>query len=499
MEFVELGGEGVGEDVVVVDEFAIGAAGAVGDAPAEGSLGAGEDFGDAVGVLEVDGAGVAVVTEAPGIDDGDEAPADLAFFLLAEFDGDDAAGEGAVEHGVEALANAGGVDDEVAGVPGFGEAFDLAEDGEVVDAGPGMAGDDVVGGALEGFEGGEVDGEDGEGGGVAAGIAEAGAGVVEGVEPGFVHTGDIEEEGVDGVRVRPGRNWIGFEEEEAGGGEHGGLGVDGFAEVLGADEGVAAAAFGDDAGDVEAVGGEEGHDVVGGVVEDALDAVLFLFLEGNAALTFEEGIGGPGGAPEDAGGVGGGGHGVEVLVELGDGDVLGFVDGEEEAGGGTDDAGGGFAGEELEAGLAEVVGEAAAGFPEAAGGGAGVEDGGDAAHVVDGLGGEGGGDGDEAAAGEVGLEEGAGEEVGLDFVLAGLAGEDGDEGEAEAAGDRGGDGADDAALVGVEVNPGGEGEVDRVPADLEEFVCEGGEREMTRTHGELLVRVWSRAVEARVK
>ncbi len=48
------------------------------------------------------------------------------------------------------------------GAPGLVEAFDLAEDGDVVLADPGMAGDDVVGGALEGGEGGEVDGDDGE-------------------------------------------------------------------------------------------------------------------------------------------------------------------------------------------------------------------------------------------------------------------------------------------------------------------------------------------------
>ncbi len=53
-EAVEDGGEGIGEDVVVVDELAIGTARAVGDAPAEGLGGTGEDLADAMAVLEAD-------------------------------------------------------------------------------------------------------------------------------------------------------------------------------------------------------------------------------------------------------------------------------------------------------------------------------------------------------------------------------------------------------------------------------------------------------------
>ena len=40
---------------------------------------------------------------------------------------------------------------------------------------------------------------------------------------------------------------VGMDEGEAGGGEHAGLGVDGFAEVLGADERMVAAMVGKDA------------------------------------------------------------------------------------------------------------------------------------------------------------------------------------------------------------------------------------------------------------
>src|SRR5512136_2498199 len=102
--------------------------------------------------------------------------------------------------------------------------------------------------------------------------------------------------------------------------------------------------LGDDTIDMQAVGRDEAADVIGGEVEE--ESVLLLGLQGDATLTLEQGVGGPGGAPEDAGGVGAGGHGVEVLVELGGGDLLGFVNGEEQVGGGTNDFGAGLAGEE---------------------------------------------------------------------------------------------------------------------------------------------------------
>ena len=73
----------------------------------------------------------------------------------------------------------------------------------------------------------------------------------------------------------------------------------------------------------------------------------FLGFEGGVLLAGEEGLPGPGGAPEEAGGVGGGGHRVDFLVPLGDLDILGFVALEEEGGGGADDVGGGGAGEEV--------------------------------------------------------------------------------------------------------------------------------------------------------
>jgi hypothetical protein len=238
-----------------------------------------------------------------------------------------------------------------------------------------------------------------------------------------------------------------------------------------------AAPLGNDAVDVKAVGGDEAADVVGGEEEDALDAVLSFGLLGEAALALEEGFGGPGGAPEDAGGVGGGGHGVEVLVELGGGDLLGFVDGEEEVGGGTDDLGGCLAGEELEAGLTEGEEVALGGLPATAGANTGVEGGLDAVHVVEGLGLEGGGDGDDAPTGAGIAEEEPGEEVGLELVLAGLAGEDNDEGEAKVVEDGLLDSKGDLTLIGAEVDAASLGPIGRVAADCgAEAGGEGGHR-----------------------
>jgi hypothetical protein len=85
-----------------------------------------------------------------------------------------------------------------------------------------------------------------------------------------------------------------------------------------------------------AIGGHFLAHLIGGDHEEALEAVVLLELEGCALLTGEEGLARPGGAPVDAGGVGGGGHGGDVLVPLGDGDVLGFVAFEEVGGGGSD-------------------------------------------------------------------------------------------------------------------------------------------------------------------
>ena len=127
------------------------------------------------------------------INHGEEAVADVGFDGGGEFDGDDLAGEGFVEQGPETFANAGGIDDDVAGKPIFGEVFELPEDGEVVLPGPFKAVDDAVGWVVEGFDGGGVDLSDGEGGGVTRGVGEFGGGVG---HDGFVLPGEVEEEGV---------------------------------------------------------------------------------------------------------------------------------------------------------------------------------------------------------------------------------------------------------------------------------------------------------------
>jgi len=147
---VEDGGEGIGEDMVIVDEFAIGTARTIGDTPAESFGGTGEDLADAMAVLEADFVGGGGVTETAGFNDGDKAPADLGFFLGGEFDRDDPGWEGTVEQSPEAFANAGGIDDNLLGRPLLRKILNIAEYEEVIFAGPGMTGENVVGGAVEG-------------------------------------------------------------------------------------------------------------------------------------------------------------------------------------------------------------------------------------------------------------------------------------------------------------------------------------------------------------
>ena len=120
-EAIEDGGERVGDGDVVVDEEAVGVAAAIGDAPAHGLARADEDLGFAGGVLAVGLGGGRTIAEAAGVDDGEEAVAQLALDRLRELDRDDARGKLAVEHGPKALADTSRVDDDVLRPPGLGE------------------------------------------------------------------------------------------------------------------------------------------------------------------------------------------------------------------------------------------------------------------------------------------------------------------------------------------------------------------------------------------
>jgi len=129
--------------------------------------------------------------KSPCVDHGKEAITDLAFHGSGELDGDDLAGKGFVEQSPESFAHAGGIYDEIPRLPLFGKVFELTKDGEVILTRPGEAVDDAVGGVLEGFNGGQVDLGDGEGGGVTGRVGEAVGGIS---HYGFVLTGEVEEE-----------------------------------------------------------------------------------------------------------------------------------------------------------------------------------------------------------------------------------------------------------------------------------------------------------------
>ena len=213
------------------------------------------------------------------------------------------------------------------------------------------------------------------------------------------------------------------------------------------------------------ISGDDTTDIFGGKEEEALDAVQLLGAEGETALALEEGISGPGGTPEDTGGVIGGGHRVKILVELGRGDLLGLVDREKQVGNGTDNLGVRAAGVELNASPAQLIHQARAGFPTPTRANTGIEGKPDAAHVVGGLGNIGGGDGDNPAAFGGITEEKPGEDVGLELVLAGLAGKDDDKSEPQMVNDGLFDGRGNAALVGTEVDTRGGSPRDGITTD----------------------------------
>ena len=155
--------------------------------------------------------------------------------------------------------------------------------------------------------------------------------------------------------MRRGRGIDGVDQGEAGGGEHAGLGVEGLAEVLGADEGMVATLLGDDTIDMQTISGEDAADIIGGITKDTLDAILPFSLLSTATLALEEGARSPGRTPKDAGGIGAGSHRVKILIKLSREDLLGFIHGEKQVCSSTDDPGGRITGEELEASLAQAV------------------------------------------------------------------------------------------------------------------------------------------------
>ncbi|MEJ2352274.1 MAG: hypothetical protein P8Y03_21015 [Anaerolineales bacterium] len=295
-------------------------------------------------------------------------------------------------------------------------------------------------------EGGAVGFDDGEGGGVAGGIAELVLlQVGDQVGGGFVLAGDVDEEGV---------------------GPAGGVGGRVVAGL---------------AGEVLAIGGNLAGHLVGGEAKNAADAILPLGVLGSSELAGQEGAAGPGGAPEDAGGIGGGDHGGKILVPLGDADILGLVTLQEQIGGGADDAGGGRSGEEGNAGGTEAVDVAALLRPAAAADEVAFEDALKALHGVLRLGAPGGANLDDIHIHGHVVDHQIGFDLGLELVLAGLAGEEDDDGQAALVDDTVDDGLDDGFLILAERQLGGFAGEDEDAAEVgaEDGVGVGG------GHGEL--------------
>jgi len=185
-----------------MNQLAKGVASPVGHTPTEEFGGAGEYLGLTRAILVVNALLGNCIAEAARANDGKEAVANVTFDDRGILDRGDTTGILALKHGPKAFTNAGGVYDDMPRAPALAEGLELAKYGEMVEAGPGTASQDAVGGALERFKGREVDSNDGEGNGIAGGIGQRGVAIEEearrGGNEGLVLPGDIEEEGDEG-------------------------------------------------------------------------------------------------------------------------------------------------------------------------------------------------------------------------------------------------------------------------------------------------------------
>ncbi len=112
-----------------------------------------------------------MVLKAAGFDEGKEGPAEVGFGASGEGEGDDETfgrGPDFGEEAGEAGAEAGGIDDEVAGVPLVAQGAEEGIEVGVGDALPAEAGDDAVERERRGGGGGRDDIHDGEGGEVVS-------------------------------------------------------------------------------------------------------------------------------------------------------------------------------------------------------------------------------------------------------------------------------------------------------------------------------------------
>ena len=207
--------------------------------------------------------------------------------------------------------------------------------------------------------------------------------------------------------------------------------------------------------DVGTIRREGKADLVGVEHEEAGMTVLRLGVTGVANLLREEGGGSPEGAGKDAGGVGGGEHGMDTVLVEGGRDILGFIDDEEGGGGSADDAGGGVPGEEGDTSLIDAADVAAMLAPAMGKEGVVLKKLIEAEEGVESLRFVGGVDKDDA--GGEGREEveKVGGEVEEELVLAGLAREDDDDGVAELVGDGVEEAGEGGDLVGTQAEPGG--------------------------------------------
>jgi len=97
-----------------------------------------------------------MVLESSSLNHGEEVPTEFGFGGGVEKKRNHFGWVGFIEERGEARADTGGIDDDVTGIPEFGEGFELGVEGGMAGAGPEFAVADQVSGSLDEvvFEGG---------------------------------------------------------------------------------------------------------------------------------------------------------------------------------------------------------------------------------------------------------------------------------------------------------------------------------------------------------
>lgn len=311
-------------------------------------------FKHELGELPAAVAGVAL--DASGIHEGDKIEAELRLGMLGEFERHDAGSAGLLQEGDKRLTDASGIAEDAAAIPFIADQLDYLGVKLVVrGAYPGIMIDDFDRRLTSAIE---RHGADGDDGGVALRPGEHQA-IELLVLSGVVDSGDID----GAVNARPLSGMGAHKLSELDTVEQATAGGEGQKPILGTEERVVHAQALPFRLNKSGISGIAGRNHLPGEAKMALYAVLFLKIKVVLLGLLEKSAVVPGGAVVDRGGVGGAGHGAELLGILVLVDILRLVHLKQKVGGVADDVGAFIGGEEHLAGAAEPHDIAVLGLP----------------------------------------------------------------------------------------------------------------------------------------